>query len=249
MPRPLRRAPRRRFRPRPRSGPPLRSRLPPGPAPRTATLANSTGCSSGARGRRPEKPELGEPSGPRPPSSHGGGRAAAPGAALGAAGALRAAGGPAGQPSRPRPGTDPAGKLRRATIGERGQALAHPKAVPEGPPHPLPLPGAAAPGADSAPDVRPARRPRTCPARRAAGVCPSRWSGVAATGALPGVGARRSHAGDYRGAGAGVPRVSLPGRPSLAARIASRTPTGTTSRPAGATNAASCTEPCSLPVE
>lgn len=163
--------------PAPRSGPPLRSRLSSGPAPRAATLANSTGYSSGARGRRPEKPELGEPSGPRPPSSHGGGRAAAPGAALRAVGALRAAGGPTGQPPRPRPGKDPTGKLRRATIGERGQGLAHPKSVPEGPPQPLPLPGAspgaAAPGADSAPDVRPGPAASDLPGTQNSGCLPS----------------------------------------------------------------------------
>lgn len=49
----------------------------------------------------PEAPEPGVPSRPRPRrrGSHGGGRAASPGAALGVAGAVRAAGGPSGQPS------------------------------------------------------------------------------------------------------------------------------------------------------
>lgn len=157
-------------RPRPQFPPLLR------PRPTDRNLGKQPAAPRERGAGRPEKPELGEPSGPRPPSSHGGGRAAAPGAALRAVGALRAAGGPTGQPSRPRPGKDPTGKLRRATIAERGQDLAHPKSVPEGPPHPLPLPGAspraAAPGADRVPEVRLARRPRACPGPRPAGVRP-----------------------------------------------------------------------------
>lgn len=70
----------------------------------------------------PEAPEPGVPSRPRPRGSHGGGRAASPGAALGAAGAVRAAGGPPGQPSRPGAG-EGAARSRRGRGGAAATGL------------------------------------------------------------------------------------------------------------------------------
>lgn len=77
-------------------------------APGCSARRRCEGAGRGARGaglgsgRRAEAPERGARSGPRPPSSHGGGRAVPPGAALGSAGAVRAAGALPGQPPRPR---------------------------------------------------------------------------------------------------------------------------------------------------
>ncbi|XP_045634076.1 synapsin-1-like isoform X2 [Ursus americanus] len=67
-----------------------------------AVQAALRGARGWGRGRRPQAPEWGAPSGARPPSSHGGGRTAAPDAALRAAGVGRAAGALPGQPPRPR---------------------------------------------------------------------------------------------------------------------------------------------------
>lgn len=116
-------------------------------------------------------------------------------------------------------------------------------------PYPGRLPARLLPVQTVPPTSGRARRPRTCPVRRTAGVRPSRVVGSGCHWCTPWGGDPPEPCRRLRGEGAGIPRVFLPGLPSLAARMALSTPIGTTSRPAGATNAASCTEPCSLPVE
>lgn len=105
--------------PPPQAGPAPRRPRPADCAPLDPRAAEARALGRRWRGRSAgsepaaERPQRGAPSRLRPRSRHGRGGAAAPGAALGAAGAVRAAGGPPGQPPRPRAGKGPTGKLRR----------------------------------------------------------------------------------------------------------------------------------------